>query len=160
MGGAFALVGGWLAVRWQAGHNAKALASSILAEITASFAIDPNRKSDEFYRQVLQHIRDVGEVPNREILMASLDQDPTVSLPVYYGNVSSIGLLPPLICKRIIVFYARTQSLRLSAIRFLCGSIDLSAEQLGALSYALEQQLDEVLSERDALVKELGTYLK
>lgn len=159
VGGGFAMWGSWLGIRWQAAHNSHSLAAAILAEITTIDRVDKENRSEQFYTHFLDHIDEHGEVPNPEVLAAALDQDPTISFPVFYGNVSNLGLLPTEICQDIIAFHAKMQGLRISALRYLCGPKPLPPDRLRALSRELRSQYDDVQKRRRTLRAGLEAHL-
>ena len=159
IGAAMSLLGGWLAVRWQSGKSAEALARSILAEIEAALDLDEHGQTQQLFRDTFANLKETGEIENRAALLALIDIPQREVSPVYHASLPNLGHLPPDLARELVAFNAAQAGLLHVGVRFLGHDVGLNENALRGLGYSLEQQYDALLDRRDALRKNLRTFL-
>lgn len=157
IGGLFVLVGGWLALNWQAERQARNVASAILAELSVSEEMLEKESVAEFYRELLHQWKETGTIRDRQSIVDLFDSNPQESMPVYYSMAPSLGLLPRGLAADIVQYHARIIGLQKTVLR-LARRTDLDKETMKVLGQSLELQFDKTTALRQRLIAELPAF--
>ena len=157
MGGGFALLGSWLALKWQTKNEARSVAAAILAELSVAQRMLERKGITQFYQQMLEGWKTTGEVADRQILIDMFDHQPRDVLPVYFAMTGKLGLLPPKLASSIVEYHALVMGLTQTVVRFLARR-DLNKLAVQALANSLEQQWSEINTTRRKLISDLSEH--
>lgn len=158
MGGAFALLGSWFALKLQTQKEARGVAAAIVAELSVAQRLLERDGVLDFYKQMLDDWKTTGEVADRQILIDMFDNQPQDVLPVYFSMAGNLGLLPPQLSSAVVEYHALVIGLTRTVVRFL-GRRDLDRSAVQALARSVEGQFDDVNSMRKSLIADLNAYV-
>jgi len=158
-GSLLSIIGGWIAIRMQAKHNARALAAALLAEIETSIAADKKGAMQQLNRDLLAALKEHGEVGQPKLIKALYDQEITQVAPVYFASLASLGLLPSDLTRSLIQYYATVSSIIKTVVRLVGEDVGLGEEEYKGLTKAIEEAYDRSLDLRDDAVRQLRLML-
>jgi hypothetical protein len=156
IGGAFALLGGWYALKWQAEREARVVAAALLAELSTAQKMLDQGMSD-VYSEMLDHWKSTGEIADRQMLVDIFDNQPQDTLPVYYSMAGKLGLLPQDLAVKVVEYHAGIIGLTRTIVRFL-GQREQATEIVKALAFSVEAQFHRAAERRAELITELAAF--
>jgi hypothetical protein len=139
VGGAFTLLGGWFALRWQNRNSMRAVAAALLAEIRVADTMLEKQGVDKFYQQILDHWKETGRVEDSQTLVDMFDRAPEEGFPVYYAMAPQLGLLPHETSAAVVEYHAMAIGLITLVVRFV-GKRQLDPATVKVLAHSIEAQ--------------------
>lgn len=158
IGGLFALIGAWLALKWQAEHEAKGVAGAILAELSVAQRMLEKDGVAALYQQMLDQWKMTGEIDNRQIIIDMFDNEPQDVLPIYYSMARKLDLLPSDLASEIVEYHANIIALPRVVVRFL-GKQDLDQSAVREIAASVEQRFHALSEMRADLIRRLSAFV-
>lgn len=155
IGGAFTLLGGWFALRWQTRNSTQAVAGALLAELRTADTMLEKQGVNAFYDQMLDHWKETGRIEDPQMIADMFDNNPQESMPVYYAMAPQLGLLPHKTSAAVVEYHAKVIGLTKVVVRFL-GKRQLDEPTVKLLAHSVEAQWAELKRLRRGLMEMLG----
>lgn len=155
IGGAIAILGGWLAVEWQARREARGVAAALSAELTVAQRMLEEGHVAELYQALLDQMKATGQVVDRQLLIDLFDRPPQDALPVYYSMAGRLGLLPGRIGSDVVEYHSLVIGLQSTIVRFLGKREGISKQTVKGLAASVETQWNKSKALRTNLITEL-----
>lgn len=156
IGGAFVLLGGRYALKWQAEREARVVAAALLAELSTAQKMLDQGISD-LYSDMLEHWKATGRIEDRQMIVDMFDNQPQDALPVYYSMAGKLGLLPQHLAVKVVEYHAGIIGLTRTIVRFL-GQREQAPEIVKALALSVETQFQSAAERRAELITELAAF--
>lgn len=157
IGGLFALVGAWLALKWQAEHEAKGVAGAILAELSVAQRMLERDGVAALYQQMLNRWKTTGEIGSRQVIIDMFDNEPRDVLPIYYSMARKLDLLPSDLASEIVEYHANIVALPRVVVRFL-GRQELDQKAVKDLATSVEARFHALSKMRASLIEKLAAF--
>ncbi len=157
IGGLFAVIGGWLAIHWQATREARGVAGSLLAEMIVTKRLLDEHGNAEVYQNMLDDLKKTGKIHDRQALIDMFDNVPQDTIPVYLSMVGKLGLLPQELAADVVQCHATMVALPKIIVRFL-GKRELDPATVKELARTIERQFQDNRRLRSKLIAELAAF--
>jgi hypothetical protein len=157
IGGLFAVIGGWLAIHWQAARQARGVAGALVAEMAVTERLLNHGGAAALYQQMLDDLKATGEIRDRQALVDLFDNEPQDTLPVYYSMAGELGHLPKELAAEVVQYNSTMVALPRMIVRFL-GKRELSKQVVKELAQNIEAQFQENRRLRGKLITQLAEF--